>query len=97
MSGLPPLRTVPVAASSAHSAPSPGPAGAQQIEGRRSAPALRATATVTLPEQLPLPSGEHGVPTNTAPPALTAGTERGTPLGYESGPNELCQATDGTG
>jgi hypothetical protein len=52
------------------------------MAGLRRAPcALREVVLTTLPAQPPLLFGEQIVPTKTTPPALTAGTERGFPLG----------------
>ena len=77
--GLPPPRTLPVEASSAHTAPPLVPGGAQQIDGLRAAPVRR---TTDVPDVVALhvsPETVHIVPTKTTPPALAAGTERGSP------------------
>src|ERR1700738_3296104 len=74
--GLPLLRIVPVAASSAQvTAPNCAPIG------------------VWHP---PPPSGVHGVPTSSTPPAVTVGDERTTMLVpvNESGPNAVCHASE---
>jgi hypothetical protein len=80
MSGLPPLRTVPVEASSAHNAPPLFPGGAQQMSGPRpAAPRGRAIEDGEAVALHPFPDDVQIVPMKTTPPALTAGTDRGRP------------------
>jgi hypothetical protein len=99
-SGLPPLRTTPVEALIAHNAPPVLPGGAQQINGLRTAAPVRTDVLCVVALQT-VPVHAHVVPIKTMPPALAAGTERGTPGevsdpgAYESGPNAVCHAIDG--
>jgi hypothetical protein len=78
------LSTVPVDASSAQSAPFCPVDGAQHTSGRSRVDfvvALVEAEVEALTVHPPLAVGVQIVPTNTTPPALTAGTERETPEG----------------
>ena len=80
----------------AQTAPLFDPVGAQQMAGRREEAVARNLELEVVVEVQPPPlAGVQGVATITTPPAVTAGTERGTPAGYESGPKVVFHATLG--